>query len=255
MGGLTPEAIAPAIVFVLVGALETVRGWRPISASVTGRWTANLSLFGLSFGLGYVMAPLVAAAVSMADVHLGLAERIEGTSLRIGAVILSLDLFDYALHRASHRVALLWRVHQPHHSDLELDVTTALRHHPFEAAVTSVVIGGGAALLGFTPREIAIYGALALSVQLVAHANVILPRRLNDLLAPILVTPDFHRLHHSQTRSEADANYGQVFSFWDWLFRTRRKGDGGDVAFGVDGYREARSQRLSRILVQPIVRG
>src|ERR1051326_6035289 len=167
MGGLPPEAIVPTIVLVVAGWLEMVRGWRPLSASTARRWTANLSLFGLSFGLGYVMAPLVAAVVAMADVHLGLAERIDGIVLRVAAAILALDLLDYGLHRAAHGIALLWRVHQPHHSDLELDVTTAFRHHPFEAAITSVVIGGGGGLLGFAPREIAIYGAVALSVQLV----------------------------------------------------------------------------------------
>jgi sterol desaturase/sphingolipid hydroxylase (fatty acid hydroxylase superfamily) len=255
MGGIPPEAIVPTIVLILAGWLEMVRGWRPVSASTARRWTANLSLFGLSFGLGYVMAPLVAAVVAMADVHLGLAERIDGSALRIAAAILSLDLLDYGLHRASHRIALLWRVHQPHHSDLELDVTTALRHHPFEAAITSVVIGGGGALLGFAPREIAIYGAIALSVQLVAHANIALPRRLTNLVAPVLVTPDFHRLHHSRLRPEADANYGQVFSFWDWLFGTRRIGEASDVTFGVEGCREAMSQRLSRLLAQPMLRG
>lgn len=255
MDGLTPEAIAPTIVLLAAGLLETVRAWRPASTSTTRRWTANLALFGLTFGLGYVMAPLVAAVVAMADVRLGLAERIDGPALRIAAAILSLDLLDYVLHRASHRVALLWRLHQPHHSDLELDVTTTLRHHPFEAAVTSVVIGGGGALIGFTPREIAIYGALALSVQVVAHANILLPQLLTDLLAPVLVTPDFHRLHHSRLRSEADANYGQVFSFWDRLFGTRRIGEASEAEFGVDGYRDAASQRLSRVLAQPFLRG
>jgi len=255
MDGLTPEAIAPTIVLLAASLLETARAWRPVSTSTTRRWTANLALFGLSLGLGYVMAPLVAAVVAMAGIRLGLAERIDGPALRIAAAILSLDLLDYALHRASHRVALLWRLHQPHHSDLELDVTTTLRHHPFETAVTSVVIGGGGALLGFTPREIAIYGALALSVQVVAHANIVLPRRLTDLLAPVLVTPDFHRRHHSRMRSEADANYGQVFSFWDRLFGTRRIGEACDVEFGVDGYRDAASQRLSRVLAQPFLRG
>jgi sterol desaturase/sphingolipid hydroxylase (fatty acid hydroxylase superfamily) len=191
----------------------------------------------------------------MADLHLGLAERIDGTALRIAVAILSLDLLDYGLHRASHGIALLWRVHQPHHSDIDLDVTTALRHHPFEAAVTSVVLGGGGALLGFAPREIAIYGAVALSVQLVAHANVALPRGLTAFFAPVLVTPDFHRLHHSRRRIDADANYGQVFSFWDWLLGTRRTGEARDVAFGVDGHGEAASQRLSRLLVQPMLRG
>jgi sterol desaturase/sphingolipid hydroxylase (fatty acid hydroxylase superfamily) len=254
MGGISPEAMGPAIILLLAGWLEMVHRWRPVAGPTTGRWTANLFLFGLSFGLGYVMAPFVAAVVAMAGIHLGLAERIQGTALRLAAAILTLDLLDYGLHRASHRIALLWRVHQPHHSDLELDVTTALRHHPFEAAVASVVLGGGGALLGFAPREIAIYGAVALSVQLVAHANIALPQRLTDLLEPVLVTPDFHRLHHSCARSEADTNYGQVFSFWDRLFGTRRRGEAGAVAFGVEGCDEAASQRLSRLLAQPLLR-
>ncbi|HEV3176755.1 MAG TPA: sterol desaturase family protein [Stellaceae bacterium] len=255
MGGLAPEAIVPAVVLIAAGGLEMVRGWRAPSTSATRRWIANVTLFGLSFGLGYVMAPLVAAVVALADLHLGLAERIDGTALRVAAAILVLDLLDYTLHRASHGIALLWRVHQPHHSDLELDVTTALRHHPFEAAVTSVALGGGGALLGFAPHEIAIYGAVALSVQLVAHANVALPRGLTDLLAPVLVTPDFHRLHHSRSRAEADANYGQVFSFWDRILGTRRTGNAAEVRFGVDGVGEAASQRLTRLLAQPILRG
>ncbi len=255
MGDITPEAIAPAIVLIAVGGLEIVRGWRPVSSSTTRRWFANLSLFGLSFGLGYLMAPVVTALVAMSNVHLGLAERIDGTALRIAAAILSLDFLDYGLHRASHGIGLLWRVHQPHHSDLDLDVTTTLRHHPFEAAVASVVLGGGGALLGFAPREIAIYGAVALSVQLVAHANVALPRGLTDLFAPVLVTPDFHRLHHSRRRIEADANYGQVFSFWDRLLGTRRTGEARDVAFGVDAHDEVASQRLSWLLAQPMLSG
>ncbi|HXQ49874.1 MAG TPA: sterol desaturase family protein [Stellaceae bacterium] len=255
MGGVTLEAVVPTIVLLVAGSLEMVRRWRPMSDATARRWTANLVLFGGCYAVGYLMAPLVAFLVALANIHLGLMERVEGPILRAAAAIVVLDLLDYALHRASHKVAWLWRVHQPHHSDLELDVTTALRHHPFEAAVTSIVLGGGGTLLGFAPREIAIYGALAISVQMIAHANIVLPQRLTDLLAPVLVTPDFHRLHHSRTRAEADANYGQVFSFWDRLFGTRCVGDAGNVAFGVDGYIEPASQRLSRVLAQPLLPG
>jgi sterol desaturase/sphingolipid hydroxylase (fatty acid hydroxylase superfamily) len=254
MGGLTPEAIAPTLVFLVAAGLEMLREWRPLSTAIAHRWIANLVLFALCVGLGYVMAPLVAALVEMVGLPSGPARYIDGALPRAAAAILCLDLLDYGLHRLSHRVPLLWRMHQPHHSDLDLDVTTALRHHPFEAAVTSVVIGGGGALLGFTPREIAIYGALALSVQIVAHANLILPRRLGDLLAPVLVVPDFHRLHHSRNRSEADANYGQVFTFWDRLLGTQRLEDPAKVSFGVEGCLEAASQRLVRVLAQPVLR-
>jgi sterol desaturase/sphingolipid hydroxylase (fatty acid hydroxylase superfamily) len=255
MGGITPEALAPTIVLLVAGWLEMVRQWRPVSVSTARRWTTNFSMFGLSFGVGYLLAPVVASLVATADLHLGLIEQIDETVLRVATAILGLDLLDYALHRASHRFAWLWRVHQPHHSDVSLDVTTALRHHPLEAVLTSIVLGGGGALLGFAPREIAIYGGVALSVQVVAHANLVLPQRLLDLLEPLLVTPDFHRLHHSRFRSEADSNYGQVFSFWDRLLGSRRCGEVDAVAFGVEGCHEANCQRLLRVLAQPMLRG
>jgi sterol desaturase/sphingolipid hydroxylase (fatty acid hydroxylase superfamily) len=254
MGGLTPEAIAPTVVLLVAGLLETVRRWRPVSSGTMRRWTANFVLFGLSLGMGYALAPLVAAAVALADLHLGLAERLQGTLLRIAAAIFCMDFLDYLLHRASHRIPLLWRVHQPHHSDIELDVSTALRHHPLEAAVGSVVLGGGCALLGFSPGEIAIAGALNLSVQIVAHANIVLPPRFTRVLAPVLVTPDFHRFHHSRSRMEADSNYGLTFSFWDRLLGTQRIGAPDDISFGVEGYCDAPSQGLLRLVMQPLLR-
>lgn len=253
MDSITPEALLPALVLVLAGTVEILAPWRTLSGSTGHRWTANLSLFGLCFGLGYVMAPFVAGAVSAAGLPPGPLARIAAPALRMLVAIVVLDLLDYAVHRASHRFPLLWRLHQPHHSDPELDVTTALRHHPFEAALASVVLGGGGALLGIAPREIAVYGALALAVQLVAHANLALPPRLAALLAPVLVTPDFHRLHHSRTRRQADANYGQLFSFWDRLFASRQHGETGAIAFGVEGCPEATARNLPRLLAEPLL--
>ncbi len=254
MGGITPEALLPALVLILAGTLEILAPWRTLRGPTGRRWTTNLGLFGLCFGLGYLMAPFVAGGVAIIGLPSGPFAHISTPLLRVLIAIVVLDLLDYALHRASHDYPLLWRVHQPHHSDLELDVTTALRHHPFEAALASVVIGGGGALLGFAPREIAIYGALALAVQLVAHANLSLPPRLAEFLAPVLVTPDFHRLHHSQMRIQADANYGQIFSFWDKLFASRQHGQVSVIEFGVEGCHAAAARNLPRLLAQPLLR-
>jgi sterol desaturase/sphingolipid hydroxylase (fatty acid hydroxylase superfamily) len=245
---------AAVVVLVSAGTAEMVCPWRPRGDATARRWFANVALFGLSYGLGLALSPIVAAAVAMANIHPGLIESINGTALRMAIAIICLDLLDYALHRASHRVALLWRVHQAHHSDIELDITTTFRHHPFEAAVTSLVIGGGGLLLGFTILEIAAYGALSIAVQVVAHANLVLPRWLTNLLAPVLVTPDFHRIHHSRQWSQADANYGQIFSFWDRILGTQRNGEAGTVEFGLDARREPQYQRLSWLLAQPMLR-
>jgi sterol desaturase/sphingolipid hydroxylase (fatty acid hydroxylase superfamily) len=254
MSGITPEALLPALVLVLAGALEIVAPWRTLQGPAGRRWINNLGLFGLCFGLGYVMAPFVAYAVAAVGLPPGPLAHIAAPSIRILLAIVILDLLDYGMHRALHRFPLLWRVHQPHHSDVELDVTTALRHHPLEAALTSVVLGGGGALVGIAPREIAVYGALALGVQLVAHANLTLPRRLAAFVAPVLVTPDFHRLHHSRMRRQADANYGQLFSFWDRLFASRQHGEIDTIAFGVEGCDEAAARTLPRLLAEPLLR-
>lgn len=245
--------IAAAIVLAFcAAAAEMVRPWRPSGDAKGRRRFANLVLFGLSYGLGLALAPIVAAMVAMAHIHFGLVESINGTAFGIAVAIICLDLLDYTLHWASHRIAALWRVHQVHHSDIELDITTLFRHHPFEAAVTSLVIGGGGLLMGFSIAEITIYGALSVLVQIAAHANLVLPRWLTNLLSPVLVTPDFHRIHHSRLRAQADANYGQVFSFWDRIFGSHRADDASAVEFGLDTRREPQYQRLSWLLTQPM---
>jgi sterol desaturase/sphingolipid hydroxylase (fatty acid hydroxylase superfamily) len=251
--GLLFALIATAIALVCcAAAAEMVRPWRPSGGSTGRRRFANLVLLGLSYGLGLALAPIVAAMAAMANLHLRPIESINGTPFGIAGAIICLDFLDYALHCASHRIAPLWRIHQAHHSDIELDITTLFRHHPFEAALTSFVIGGGGLLLGFSIPEITIYGALSVFVQIAAHANLVLPRWMTSLLSPVLVTPDFHRIHHSRLKSQADANYGQVFSFWDRIFGSHRVGDAGAVEFGLDTRREPQYQRLSWLLTQPM---
>ena len=122
-----------------------------------------------------------------------------------------------------------------------------------EGIPAALVIGGGGALLGFSPNEIAVFAMAVLAVQLVAHGNLALPSHLASLLAPILVTPDFHRLHHSRRRLETDANYGQIFSLWDRLFGTARARDDDAVEFGLDEFRQRADQRLDRLLAQPFL--
>ncbi|HUB95705.1 MAG TPA: sterol desaturase family protein [Stellaceae bacterium] len=250
MHGLTFAVIAATVVVVCAGAAEMICPWRPGGIETARRWSTNVALFALSYGLGFAVTPIVAAMAAM--VHLSLVRSLNAEVLRLAAAFICLDLLDYALHRASHRVDWLWRLHQAHHSDVKLDVTTTFRHHPFEAATTSVVIGGSGLLMGFSIPEIAIYGAVSVVIQVVAHANVALPRQLTDLIAPVLVTPDFHRIHHSRQWSEADTNYGQIFSFWDRMFGSLRVGDAHAVEFGLDPRGKPQYQRLSALLAQPL---
>ena len=54
------------------------------------------------------------------------------------------------------------------------------------------------------------------------HANLKLPLGVDRVLRLIIVTPDMHRVHHSDKREEHDTNYGFALVIWDRLFRTYR---------------------------------
>jgi sterol desaturase/sphingolipid hydroxylase (fatty acid hydroxylase superfamily) len=160
---------------------------------------------------------------------------------------------SYITHRISHRVGLLWRLHAVHHSDPEVDVTTTLRHHPLEQFVLGLMSGSVIVAAGFSPLELAAFSWLAIAVQLVAHGNLAIPPRLEAVLRRVVVTPDFHRLHHSRLRHETDGNYGTVFPFWDLLLGTahyRSPQERDSLEFGLEAFRSAKSQQPQRMLAQ-----
>lgn len=106
--------------------------------------------------------------------------------------------------------------------------------------------------MGCPPAAVALYAALDWTVGLIAHSSLTLPEGVQARLARIVVTPAFHRMHHSRRRAETDSNYGQVFAFWDALFGTFRQRAGG-IECGLDAFRDARSQSPHWLLMQPLL--
>lgn len=253
--GLSIAGILAPVTFVGVAAWEWWRpGWQP-TAPAGPRWFANLSLYGLREAAAIALMPWFAATVADRLPPLWPApESMPGAVLHAVIVVALLDLAYYFLHRMLHATPWLWRLHAIHHSDLDLDVTTTVRHHPFEALPLLAVIGIAAALLGATPAELAGFGVLAFAVQLLAHANIALPRRVERAIAPLLVTPAFHRQHHSRDTQVCHANYGEVFALWDRLFGTAARAPAESRVFGVAEYLAPRFQRLGGMLLQPTLR-
>jgi sterol desaturase/sphingolipid hydroxylase (fatty acid hydroxylase superfamily) len=131
-----------------------------------------------------------------------------------------LDLAVWFQHFLMHRNPLLWRMHAVHHSDRDLDVTTALRFHPFELIVSTFYKSAIVALLG-VPLLIALAFELWLNANaLFNHSNIRLPRRFDRMLRLFLVTPDVHLLHHSTLVDEQKHNFGFALTLWDRLFGT-----------------------------------
>jgi len=129
------------------------------------------------------------------------------------------EFFDYGAHRAMHEIPWLWRLHATHHSSPRLYWLNGTRAHPFEIALRFGLVGVvPLALLGVEARVLALTAVAALAADTFQHANIAL--RLGPL-AWLYSIGDAHRWHHSRLRGEADANYGNVYLFWDAIFGTR----------------------------------
>ena len=120
----------------------------------------------------------------------------------------------------THKIPILWRLHKVHHSDRDLDASSALRFHPLEIMLSMIYKCVLVLLIGPAVIAILIFEIILNASAIFNHANLALPLWLDRLLRPFIVTPDMHRVHHSIIVSETDSNFGFNFSLWDRLFKT-----------------------------------
>lgn len=143
--------------------------------------------------------------------------------LEVLIAIILLDMVVYWQHVIFHRVPSLWRLHQVHHTDRDLDATSALRFHPFEIAISMVLKICVVIVLGVSPIAIIIFEIILNAMALFNHGNIALPKAIDKALRTLFVTPDMHRIHHSVEPSEYNRNFGFNLSLWDRLFGTYEK--------------------------------
>lgn len=166
-----------------------------------------------------------------------------------------MDYTNYLWHILNHKIPLLWRFHVVHHSDPDLDVTTALRFH-FGELIGSVFFRGAFVLLsGATAVQVLLYEILFEGATQFHHSNWKLPFRLEKTLNQVIVTPRMHGIHHSMIRQETDSNFSVVFSFWDRLHRTIRLNVPQDmIVTGVPSYSNADELTIGYLLKLPFTR-
>jgi sterol desaturase/sphingolipid hydroxylase (fatty acid hydroxylase superfamily) len=133
---------------------------------------------------------------------------------------LLIDLLHYWLHRIHHQFAWLWRLHRLHHSDAKVDSLTTLLHHPLEGISGFFILISVYVLFDIPVPVILAYGFVFVLHAPLTHFSMYFPERINKWLSFIVVTPNFHKVHHSMDFAESNSNYGAVFSFWDHLFGT-----------------------------------
>jgi sterol desaturase/sphingolipid hydroxylase (fatty acid hydroxylase superfamily) len=181
-----------------------------------GLWTINLLIGGFFAFPDAGVRQELAAVLGLSALSWPIADA--GLSLVAGFLLL--DLLHYLVHRFEHAASLLWRFHALHHSDPDVDVTSAVRHHPIEILFTSATYWLAVLVLDVPAVAALSHGLAVFAGAAVQHGNVRLPERLERWLQPVLVTTDMHRIHHSVAFNQANSNYGAVFSVWDRLFGT-----------------------------------
>jgi len=169
--------------------------------------------------------------------------------------ILLLDYGSYLWHIVNHKIPLLWRFHVVHHSDADLDLTTAIRFH-FGEMIGSVFFRGAFVFLsGASAKTVLAYEIAFEGVTQFHHSNWRLPFKLEKLLNKLIVTPRMHGIHHSIIREETDSNYAVIFSFWDRLYNTIRLNVQQDlIVTGVPTYSDADELTVGYLLKLPFTK-
>ena len=248
-------------IFALVALWELARPRRRLAQPRWLRWYANLGVAALNTALVWVLVPLapVALAVIAGIRGWGVLNLVELPFwLEVVLAVVVLDLAIYLQHVVFHAVPALWRLHRMHHADLDFDVTTGARFHPVEILVSAAVKMAAVVLLGPPAAAVLVFEVLLNATSMFNHGNVRLPARLDRILRWIVVTPDMHRVHHSDAPAETDSNFGFNLPWWDRLFGTYRAQPGlghERMTIGLDRFRERRELHLHRMLTQPLRRG
>ena len=164
-----------------------------------------------------------------------------------------LDLIGaYLPHYIQHKVKFLWRIHLVHHSDHNVDTTTANRHHPLESIIRFAFTLLGVLILGTSIGVVFLYQSISLVLSQFNHANIKLPLNLDNVLSFIIVSPDMHKVHHHYVMPYTDSNYGNIFSFWDRLFGTHMSLEPSKIIYGVDTFfNKEENQKINSLLYRP----
>jgi sterol desaturase/sphingolipid hydroxylase (fatty acid hydroxylase superfamily) len=136
---------------------------------------------------------------------------------------LLIDLFNYFVHRVSHSLPLLWRLHKIHHSDTEVRAITGLLHHPGEILFSYLVMISFFVVIGIPIIVIVTYSISYQIHAVFSHANIKIPNRINTFFSYLIFMPDLHRIHHSIDMQEGNSNFGSIFPIWDKVFGTYEK--------------------------------
>lgn len=189
------------------------------------RWITNglITLINTaSVNIVHIAIPLIAivAAIDVSNGKMGLFNIINFPIwIEIILTVIILDFIIWGQHLLSHKIPFVWRFHRMHHTDRDLDVTTAVRFHPFEIIFSMFIKITSIYILGASAIAVIIFEIMLNGMAMFNHANLRIPFRIENILRKFIVTPNLHRIHHSIYIDEHNKNFGFSLSIWDKIFK------------------------------------
>jgi len=243
------------------GALFALEKLRPLRAETESKTRRNLRNFAVASLAGIILQLLeVPIAKKLALVverrRWGLLKQVRLPAwLDTVAGFLLLDYTLYVWHVLTHKVPLLWRFHAPHHIDLDLDASTALRFHFGEMAISVLWRSAQILAIGVSHRTLRIWQSTLLLSILFHHSNITLPEQFERRLSCLIVTPRMHGIHHSTKYDEASSNWSSGIALWDRIHHTFRLNvPQAQISIGIPALRYAEDVRLGRVLTIPFTK-
>ncbi|MGB4100357.1 MAG: sterol desaturase family protein [Alphaproteobacteria bacterium] len=251
-------SLVPFAAIGLIALWEYLRPCRPLLTPRWQRWPHNLAFIVIKKLFFRFVLPISIAGAALASQHyqIGMLHVLQAPVI-VGwvATFLILDFCSYVIHYALHYVPWMWRLHRVHHSDTDLDVTTATRSHPFDDVIYFFVHMGVAAAVGMPPEAVLVFQFYAGLVSKFSHGNITLPEGIEKFMHRFMVTPAMHRAHHSALPKETNSNFSIVLPWWDGLFGTycaMPEGGHQGMIIGLETFREPEEQKLHRLLLHPL---
>ncbi|MEN6474948.1 MAG: sterol desaturase family protein [Syntrophaceae bacterium] len=245
------------LIFMLVALGERAFPRTAHAGPRTVRWGINLGFLILDSVIIRLLFPMLPAGLALIGEARGWGlfnlPGVPAWAAWVGG-LLALDFIIFSQHALFHHVPLLWRLHRMHHTDRFIDVTSALRFHPLEMVISTIIKLLSVFLLGIPAGAVVAFEIILNGCAMFNHGNIRLPGFLDRGLRLLIVTPDMHRVHHSEVISENRRNFGFALSWWDRICGTYLRAPAAGLegmTIGLPTYRNPAQLTFAALLKNP----
>ena len=244
------------LVFLVI--LERRFPLRRAKRPIAGRLVVNLTITALALATASLtVKPAVMAAARLnAQSPTGLLNALPLPFMGKFLVgFLLMDFSFYLWHRANHEIPLLWRFHNVHHADPDLDISTSFRFHFVEIGISTGFRVVQMFAIGVTPVLMVTYETVFFAATMFHHSNTRMPIEFERILNCVFVTPRMHAIHHRAIKDETNSNYSVVLSWWDRLATSLCLGiEQEEIVVGVPAYMRPEENGAANLAALPFRR-